>query len=84
MTFEAFFSYAGGNPCAERSAEILRTCGDFADGMGGKCPEKGERSIRLGKREYEVLRILMSARGSIVSKETMIVKTVERCVGGGL
>lgn len=36
--------------------------------------ERGEKSIRLGKREYEVLRILMGARGAVVSKETMILK----------
>ena len=48
--------------------------GDICLNQSTYCLEKGERSIRLGKREYEVLRILMSARGSIVSKETMIVK----------
>lgn len=36
--------------------------------------EHGSRSIRLGKREYEVMRILVAARGGVVSKETMILK----------
>lgn len=36
--------------------------------------EKGEKSIRLGKREYEVLQILMYHKGAVVSKETLILK----------
>ena len=36
--------------------------------------EKGEKSIRLGKREYEVLQILMHHKGAVVSKETLILK----------
>ena len=48
--------------------------GDIRLNQSTFCLEREGKSIRLGKREYEVLRILMSARGSIVSKETMIVK----------
>ena len=32
------------------------------------------KSIRLGKREYEVMRILMYSRKAVVSKETIILK----------
>lgn len=36
--------------------------------------ERGEKSIRLGKREFEVMRLLMYAKGAVVSKETILLK----------
>lgn len=35
---------------------------------------KGEKGIRLGRKEYEVMRILMSSGSAIVSKETLLLK----------
>ena len=48
--------------------------GDIRLNQSTYCLEKGEKSIRLGKREYEVLHILMHHKGGIVSKETLILK----------
>ncbi len=48
--------------------------GDIRLNQSTYCLERGERGIRLGKREYEVMRILMHHRGAVVSKETLILK----------
>ncbi len=53
--------------------EVL-TFGDIALNQSTFCLERGEKSIRLGKREYEVMRFLMSAKGAVVSKENLILK----------
>lgn len=50
------------------------TFGDISLNQSSYCLEKGGKSIRLGKREYEVLRILMLNKSAVVSKETLLVK----------
>lgn len=35
---------------------------------------KGEKGIRLGRKEYEVMQILMGSGSAIVSKETLLLK----------
>ncbi len=48
--------------------------GDLRLNQSTYCLERGEKRIRLGKREYEVMRILMHYKGAVVSKETLILK----------
>lgn len=48
--------------------------GDIRLNQSTYCLERGEKGIRLGKREYEVMRILMHHKGTVVSKETLILK----------
>ena len=60
-----------------RSGEMVPDVLEFGDirlNQSSYILERGEKSIRLGKREYEVMRILTCARGAVVSKETMILK----------
>ena len=48
--------------------------GDIRLNQSTFCLEREGKSIRLGKREYEVLQILMLNKGAIVSKETLLLK----------
>ena len=48
--------------------------GDITLNQSTYCLEKGGKSIRLGKREFEVLRILMNHKGAVASKELLLVK----------
>lgn len=60
-----------------RGGELLPqvlTFGDIRLNQSTFCLEKGPKSIRLGKREYEVLQILMHHKGAVVSKETLLLK----------
>ena len=50
------------------------TFGDIRLNQSTYCLERGEKTIRLGKREYEVLQILMYNKGAVVSKETLLLK----------
>lgn len=57
----------------EMVPDVLRF-GDICLDQSTYCLEKGKKSIRLGRKEYEVLRILMNHKGSVVSKETLLLK----------
>ena len=48
--------------------------GDISLDQSSFCLRRGEKSIRLGKREFEVMRLLMYAKGTVVSKETLLLK----------
>ena len=48
--------------------------GDICLNQSSFSLERGEKSIRLGKREFEVMRLLMYAKGAVVSKETILLK----------
>ena len=48
--------------------------GDIRLNQSTFCLEREGKSIRLGKREYEVLQILMHHKGAVVSKETLLLK----------
>lgn len=48
--------------------------GDIRLNQSTYCLEREGKSIRLGKREYEVLRILMNHKGAVVSKELLLLK----------
>lgn len=50
------------------------TFGDIRLNQSTYCLERGEKTIRLGKREFEVMQILMAHKGAGVSKETLILK----------
>lgn len=50
------------------------TFGDIRLNQSTYCLERGEKTIRLGKREFEVMQILMAHKGAVVSKETLILK----------
>ena len=57
----------------EFTPDIL-SFGDISLNQSTYCLEKGGKSIRLGKREFEVLRILINHKGAVVSKELLLVK----------
>ena len=60
-----------------RGGELLPqvlTYGDIRLNQSTFCLEREGKSIRLGKREYEVLQILMYNKGAVVSKETLLLK----------
>lgn len=50
------------------------TFGDIRLNQSTYCLEHADKSIRLGKREFEVLRILILGKGAVVSKETLLLK----------
>ena len=50
------------------------TFGDIRLNQSTYCLERGEKTIRLGKREFEVMQILMAHKGAVVSKETLLLK----------
>ena len=62
---------------ARRQGEILPdtlTCHDLTLNLSTHDLSRGERSVRLSRKEFEVLRILMSNPRSVVSKELLIAK----------
>lgn len=48
--------------------------GDIRLNQSTYCLERGERDIRLGKREFEVMRLLMLHKGAVASKELLLLK----------
>ncbi len=52
----------------------ILTYGDICLNQSTYCLEKGGKSIRLGKREFEVLRILMNYKGAVVTKDLLLTK----------
>lgn len=60
-----------------RKGEILPerlTYGDLSLDQATYCLSGSEKSIQLGKKEYDVMWILMSNREMVVSKETLLFK----------
>ena len=60
-----------------RQGELLSdvlTVGDLNLDCTSRLLSAGERSVRLGFKEFEVLRLLMVNSGSVVTKETLISK----------
>ena len=60
-----------------RQGEVLGdvlTAGDLSLDCTSRLLSAGERSVRLGFKEFEVLRLLMANSGAVVTKETIISK----------
>ena len=60
-----------------RQGEVLGdvlTAGDLSLDCTSRLLSAGERSVRLGFKEFEVLRLLMVNSGAVVTKETIISK----------
>ena len=60
-----------------RQGEVLGdvlTAGDLSLDCTSRLLSAGERSVRLGFKEFEVLRLLMVNNGNVVTKETLISK----------
>lgn len=60
-----------------RKGEILSdrmTYGNLSLDQSTYCLAGPEKSIQLGKKEYEVMRILMANKEMVVSKETLLLK----------
>ena len=60
-----------------RQGEVLGdvlTVGDLSLDCTSRLLSAGERSVRLGFKEFEVLRLLMVNNGNVVTKETLISK----------
>ena len=60
-----------------RQGEVLGdvlTAGDLSLDCTSRLRSAGERSVRLGFKEFEVLRLLMVNSGAVVTKETIISK----------
>lgn len=60
-----------------RQGEVLSdvlTVGDLNLDCTSRLLSAGERSVRLGFKEFEVLRLLMVNNGNVVTKETLISK----------
>ena len=60
-----------------RQGEVLSdvlTAGDLSLDCTSRLLSAGERSVRLGFKEFEVLRLLMVNSGAVVTKETLISK----------
>ena len=60
-----------------RQGELLSdvlTAGDLSLDCTSRLLSAGERSVRLGFKEFEVMRLLMVNSGSVVTKETLISK----------
>ena len=60
-----------------RQGEVLSevlTVGDLSLDCTSRLLSAGERSVRLGFKEFEVLRLLMVNNGNVVTKETLISK----------
>ncbi len=63
-----------------RQGEVLGdvlTVADLSLDCTSRLLSAGERSVRLGFKEFEVLRLLMVNRGAVVTKETIISKIWE-------
>ena len=50
------------------------TYGNISLNQGDFTLQGPEGSIRLGKKEYEIMRILMSSREIVIPKETLLLK----------
>ena len=48
--------------------------GDLSLHLSSHCLRRGDKSVRLGFKEFEVLRLLMVNNGNVVTKETLISK----------
>ena len=48
--------------------------GDLSLHLSSHCLRRGDKSVRLGFKEFEVMRLLMVNSRSVVSKETLIAK----------
>ena len=60
-----------------RQGEVLSdvlTVNDLSLDCTSRLLSAGERSVRLGFKEFEVLRLLMVNNGNVVTKETLISK----------
>ena len=60
-----------------RQGEVLSqqlTVGDLTLDLSTRCLSQGEKSVRLGFKEFGVLRLLMSAPRAVVPKEDIIAK----------
>lgn len=60
-----------------RRGELLPDCLTFCDlslNQGDYTLSGPERSIQLGRKEYDILRILMQNHNQIISKETLLLK----------
>ena len=57
----------------EVRSDVL-TVGDLSLDCTSRLLSAGERSVRLGFKEFEVLRLLMVNNGNVVTKETLISK----------
>ena len=60
-----------------RQGEVLSdilTVGDLSLDCTSRLLSAGDRSVRLGFKEFEVLRLLMVNNGAVVTKETLISK----------
>lgn len=60
-----------------RRGEILPACltfGDLSLDQSTYCISGSEKKIQLGKKEYEILRILLLNKQNVVSKETILQK----------
>ncbi len=50
------------------------TFGDLSLDQGNYTLSGSERSIQLGRKEYDIMRILMTNRDQVISKETLLLK----------
>ncbi len=60
-----------------RRGELLPDCLTFCDlslNQGDYTLSGPEKSIQLGRKEYDILRVLMQNQGQIISKETLLLK----------
>lgn len=60
-----------------RRGELLFDCltfGDLSLDQGNYTLSGSERSIQLGRKEYDIMRILMTNRDQVISKETLLLK----------
>ncbi len=60
-----------------RRGEILPDCltyGNLSLDQSTYCLSGPEKSLQLGRKEYEVMRVLLSNREMVVSKETLLAK----------
>ena len=68
---------ARGRAVTRRPGEIhsdVLTKGDHTQDCNTHALSCGERSLRLGFKEYEVMRLLLVNQGSVIAKETLITK----------
>ena len=67
----------GADDYTRRQGEVLSdvlTVNDLSLDCTSRLLSAGERSVRLGFKEFEVLRLLMVNNGNVVTKETLISK----------
>lgn len=60
-----------------RRGELLPDCLTFCDlslNQGDYTLSGPEKSIQLGRKEYDILRVLMQNQGQIISRETLLLK----------